>query len=113
MTSYMLKMICIRHDLECADIDKKLSVCFDKVISVIARCFEEENVRSVFNLKLSVWGFTNSLPKYRQHVLEAIRQISQLDLPNHPIEEFKLKVGGIVDATLEQYIVDCGTGLFI
>lgn len=88
-TSYMLKNICLLHDLRCNNGLGTVATCFDSVIELLAETCEQKYIQSVFNVKVNLFPVPESKyeKEYRKHVIETLQDIKRHSNTFHSVKE--------------------------
>ncbi|XP_045208534.2 uncharacterized protein LOC123560404 [Mercenaria mercenaria] len=106
-SSYMLKNICLRHDLNCQHETRTISSCFKDVLEELNACCSKLEITSAVNSKIDLCA-SSAMPDkmtfgYRQYVVEALTQISQQAVNIHTLEDFNKLLNSTVENCLKRF----------
>ncbi|XP_053408735.1 uncharacterized protein LOC128559875 [Mercenaria mercenaria] len=104
-SSYMLKNICLMHDLNCQHETRTITSCFKDILEDMNACCSKLEITSAVNSKIDLCASSPlSSDKmtfgYRQHVVDALTKISQQAVDIHTFEDFK----ELLNSTVEKYL---------
>ncbi|XP_053378832.1 uncharacterized protein LOC123526334 isoform X2 [Mercenaria mercenaria] len=97
-TSYMLKSVCIHHDVKCKTEAITVATCLKAVIAELEECTRMNNVWSIVNrhlclyFKESIYGSSELVEQNRKCMLDGIREICQLVSEVGTVEEFDASI---------------------
>ncbi|KAH3787649.1 hypothetical protein DPMN_165776 [Dreissena polymorpha] len=86
-SSYVLKMFCIHHDINCTIENKTVSKCLDEVLDLMTDYLENDDLPNVFNTRLTYLDIGDIESEYRLCMLDGLRKIKELAVEN-PTEAY-------------------------
>ncbi|XP_045161376.2 uncharacterized protein LOC123526330 [Mercenaria mercenaria] len=92
-TSYMLKSVCIHHDIKCKTEDRTITECFKSVIRELEECARQGHVVSVVNRHVIFHlyessAFLEKMKANRKYVHDGLRKICQLPKTINTVDDF-------------------------
>ncbi|KAH3809511.1 uncharacterized protein LOC127833489 [Dreissena polymorpha] len=104
-SSYMLKMVCIHHDMRCTSENKTVSKCLDEVLDLMADYCEKDDLPNVFNTRLTYLDIRDTESEYRLCMLDGLRKIKELAVENPTEAYFNEVIKDVVEQSANTFDV--------
>ncbi|KAH3787645.1 hypothetical protein DPMN_165772 [Dreissena polymorpha] len=102
-SSYMLKMVCIHHDIRCTTENKTVAKCLDEVVDLMTDYCENGDLQNVFNTRLTYLKIYDTESEYRLCMLDGLRTIKEFAVEN-PTEAYFIEViQDVVEQSVKTY----------
>ncbi|XP_052225338.1 uncharacterized protein LOC127840914 [Dreissena polymorpha] len=96
-SSYVLKMFCIHHDINCTIKTKIVSKCLDEVLDLMAEYCENDELPNVFNKRLTYLYISDTESEFRICMLDGLRKIKELAVANPTQANFSKVIADVVE----------------
>jgi hypothetical protein len=120
-TSYIMKTVCIHHDIKCKKDDRSIIDCLQSVINDLNVCRQQYFVISIVNKHIHLVSYMN-ITKDKECLLQGMTAMCQLPAEIETVEEFDTFMKRIVDSERQkryvgEYLCQCiisfKVGLFV
>ncbi|XP_060607429.1 uncharacterized protein LOC132759637 [Ruditapes philippinarum] len=97
-TSYMMKTVCIHHDIKCENDDRSVQDCLRSVINDLNVCRQQYFVISIVNKHIHLVRHIDEEEKDRECLLQGMTAMCQLPAEIETVEGFDTFLKQIVDS---------------